>query len=90
MSETGAKVLEFDIRGQICPSTLLTALNEINKLKGEIREGKVKLAFKTTNRDSIMTIPDAVKNMGYEVTVAKEEGYYVIIVACDAIASARI
>lgn len=73
--------IEFDIRGQICPSTLLTALQEINKHSLQLEEGTVALAFKTDNRDAIQTIPESASNMGYAVTVTKKEGYYLVEVS---------
>lgn len=74
------KLMEFDIRGQICPSTLLIALKAMNLHREGLRSGEVKLAFRTDNRDATITIPDAAANMGYGVSVEKEEGYYVIVV----------
>jgi TusA-related sulfurtransferase len=75
--------LELDVCGQLCPSTLLTALKAVNERQGELRKGEVSLRFKTDNRDSITTIPDAVRNMGYAVTIEKEEGHYLIEVTAD-------
>lgn len=69
-------VKEIDMRGQICPSTLLTALREINSNKAVIRSGELKLSFLTDNRDSTATIPESAANMGYEVTVVKEDDSY--------------
>ncbi len=74
------KIIEFDIRGQICPSTLLIALREINSHRNDIRNGMVILAFRTDNRDATVTIPDAAANMGYGVSVSKEAGHYVITI----------
>ena len=74
------QVIEIDIRGQICPSTLLTALKAINSHKQELQNGTVKLSFKTSNRDAVITIPDAATNMGYGINVTKEADYYLIVV----------
>jgi TusA-related sulfurtransferase len=71
-------IIEFDILGQICPSTLLTALQVINEYSRELSEGRVKLAFKTDNRDAIGTIPESAQNMGYSATVTKGDGCYLI------------
>lgn len=73
--------MEFDIRGQLCPSTLLVALKEINANAELLRQGKVKLCFKIDNRDATATIPESAANMGYAVTVEKRDGYYCIEVA---------
>jgi TusA-related sulfurtransferase len=70
--------IEFDIRGQVCPSTLLIALREINKHSRRLRDGTVKLAFKTDNRDAVATIPESAGNMGYDARVTKTGGYYLI------------
>ena len=72
------KTLEFDIRGQVCPSTLLVALREINANQQALREHALRLRFLTDNRDCITTIPDSAKSMGYAVEVRREEGSYVI------------
>ena len=71
-------IIEFDICGQICPSTLLTALQVINKYSQQLEGSTVRLAFKTDNRDAINTIPESASNMGYKVTVTKKEGYYLV------------
>lgn len=71
-------IVEFDIRGQVCPSTLLIALKEMNEYIDRLRECSVILSFKTDNRDAVTTIPESAKNMGYETHVVKTEGYYMI------------
>ncbi|HZV82935.1 MAG TPA: sulfurtransferase TusA family protein [Geobacteraceae bacterium] len=73
--------IEFDISGQICPSTLLVALREINRNIGEINAGRVRLAFKTDNRDCTNTIPEAVGNMGLKAEVHKDNARYTILVS---------
>lgn len=77
------KTLEFDISGQICPSTLLIALREINRNIDEINTAKLRLIFKTDNRDCTNTIPEAAGNMGLKVDVRKEQSCYVITVSKD-------
>ena len=71
-------VIQYDIRGQICPATLLIALKEINEHSEKIGDGTLKLSFKTDNRDAVVTIPESAANMGYTVSVDKKEGYYLI------------
>lgn len=74
------QVIEFDIRGQLCPATLLIALKELNRCKEQLHNGKVQLAFKTDNRDATITIPEAAGNMGYGVEVRHaDDGYLVVI-----------
>ena len=70
------KTIEFDIRGQICPSSLLTALREINSHEAALRERAVRLQFLTDNRDCVTTIPESARNMGYAAEVLREQGCY--------------
>ncbi len=65
-----------DIRGQICPSSLLFTLREINTQKSDFKKGNTRIIIKTDNRDATTTIPDAVSSMGYACSVVKKEGYY--------------
>jgi TusA-related sulfurtransferase len=73
--------VEFDIRGQICPSTLLIALQEISNYSRPLIDGTIKLIFLTDNRDAVTTIPESVVNMGYAVNVIKKESFYLIEVS---------
>lgn len=66
----------IDLRGHICPSTLLKALRELNVHKNEIKSQKLILVFLTDNRDSTVTIPETSENMGYSSSVVKEQDYY--------------
>lgn len=70
------ETISIDMRGQICPSTLISALREINVRKDELRSGAMRLAFLTDNRDSTVTIPETAENMGYATKVIKEDDYY--------------
>jgi TusA-related sulfurtransferase len=67
---------EFDIRGQICPSSLLTALREINAHEEGLRQRRVRLRFLTDNRDCVTTIPESARTMGYAAEVRREQGCY--------------
>ena len=69
---------EIDLRGQICPSTLLTALREINTSKAELRAGELRLIILTDNRNSTTHISESVSVMGYCVEVQKEQEFYCI------------
>lgn len=80
MNEKNVEMVEFDIRGQICPSTLLTTLREVNVHKKALKNGEIKLAIMTDNRDSTSTIPDSVRNMGYDVSVNKNQDHYRILI----------
>ena len=77
---TSVESRELDIRGQICPSTLLTALREVNLHKGALKTGDLQLVILTDARDAVDRIPNAVGNMGYPVTVVREERHYRITV----------
>lgn len=70
------EIISIDMRGQICPSTLISALREINIRKDEIRSGNTVLVFLTDNRDSTVTIPETAENMGYATKVIKEDAHY--------------
>ena len=71
---------DYDIRGQICPSTLLTALQEINRYKLQLKNDGMILCFWTDNREAIATIPEAARNMGYQADVSKRDGAYAVTV----------
>jgi len=75
--------VEYDIRGQICPSSLLTALREINAHETGLRERTVVLRFLTDNRDCVTTIPESARNMGYTADVQRADGCYRIEVHGD-------
>ena len=60
-----------DVRGQICPSTLLTALREMNANREGLRAGRLALRILLNNRDATSTIPEAAANMGYRVQVER-------------------
>jgi TusA-related sulfurtransferase len=72
---------EIDLRGQICPSTLLSALKEINACKTEITAGAISLLFLTDNRSSTTHISEMAFTMGYRVDVKKDQGYYRILIS---------
>jgi len=74
------RVIDLDIRGQICPACLLITLREINNNKTQLKTGEGRLVVKTDHRDATRTIPGAALAMGYEVTVTKRDGYYEITV----------
>ena len=72
---------EIDLRGQICPSTLLTALREVNSRKAELQSGSLRISFLTDNRSSTTHIVETVTNMGYQVQVEKHDSHYCISVS---------
>jgi len=74
------EIIEKDIRGQICPSSLLLALREINKNFDRLANGVLEIVVLTDNRDATGTIPTTVENMGLHSEVEKIAGYYRILV----------
>ncbi len=81
MTENTPRVIEVDMRGQVCPSTLLVALNSIDLNRTELRDGTVKLLIRTDNRDATTTIPGTAENMGYHSEVMRLDGYYEILIS---------
>lgn len=77
-SKQDAHIIMHDIRGQICPSSLLFALREVNREQQALKEDRVRLIIWTDNRDAIATIPETISSMGYATTVEKKQGYYQI------------
>lgn len=78
-------VKQMDIRGQVCPSTLLTTLREINLQQEPLRDGEMVLEILTDNRHATATVPEAARNMGLAVKVEKQDGYYLIRVQSEAL-----
>lgn len=68
------------MRGQVCPSTLLVALDNLNKNQEELNSSKAKLLIKTDNRDATTTIPGTAENMGYKTDVTQQDGHYEILI----------
>lgn len=71
----------YDIRGQICPSTLLIAMKEVNHHQERLKSGELSLIFLIDNRDAITTIPETIGNMGYAVSYTAEKGHYRIVIS---------
>lgn len=75
--EVGDKtVRELDLRGQICPATLLQSLQRLNRMREELRGGASALAILTSNRNSTETVSEAASRMGYRVAVERERAHY--------------
>lgn len=70
------KVIEIDMRGQVCPACLLVAMDKMNKNRDVLKSGEARLCIKTDNREATTTIPTTAKNMGYGVSVTKMDTYY--------------
>lgn len=76
MMKSNKRVIDLDIRGQVCPATLLVVMAALNKNKAELLSGEALLCIKTDNREATATIPTTSSNMGYEVKVTKTDTYY--------------
>lgn len=72
------RVEKFNVFGQVSPATLLLSLREVNRLQDELHRGEVQLEIRTDNRFATATIPNAVRNMGFDAKVRKEEEGYLI------------
>lgn len=72
----------IDIRGQVCPSSLLLVLRSLNQNAGAVRDGSLSLRILIDNRDATVTIPNAVVNMGFQAYLQKvPEGYYEVVIS---------
>lgn len=76
MTDPKTTVVEIDICGQICPSSLLTTLREVNNHKQLLRNGEIQLDILTDNHDSTNRVIEAVSNMGYQVDVEDQGKQY--------------
>jgi len=81
MAEQKIVTVEIDVCGQICPSTLLTALSEVNKHKEPLLKGNFQLNILSDNLDSTNRVREAVSNMGYQVTVEDQQSHFCIAIA---------
>ncbi len=75
------KIVEIDVCGQICPSSLLTALKEVNARKDALRNGEIQLDILTDNHDSTNRVSEAVGNMGYAVKTEDQQQHYRISIS---------
>jgi len=72
--------IDVDMRGQVCPATLLVAMDSMNRHREVLLSGAARLRIKTDNRAATNTIPATAQNMGYEAWVRKDKAYYEIII----------
>jgi TusA-related sulfurtransferase len=75
------EIVPLDIRGTVCPASLLLTLRKLNELKDPIHGCAARLEVSTDSRDSVATITEAAVNMGYLVSVDKGEGRYVLTIS---------
>jgi TusA-related sulfurtransferase len=72
----------LDIRGQVCPSSLLITLRALNQSIAELRSGDQRLRVLTDSRDATITIPNAATNMGLNAQVEKlPVGHYEVVIS---------
>ena len=76
--------LVFDLRGRICPSTLLVAMKEMNDHRQQLQQGAVRLRLLLENRDATVTIPEMARNMGYQIEMRKEGQHYELVISAPA------
>lgn len=81
MESQSPETIELDICGQVCPSTLLVSLREINRNIAGLKAATVQLLIKTDNRNATITIPEAATNMGLKAEVSKDGGIFSILIA---------
>jgi TusA-related sulfurtransferase len=74
----------FDLRGRICPSTLLVAMKEMNDHRQQLQQGAVRLRLLLENRDATVTIPEMARNMGYQIEMRKEGQHYELVISAPA------
>jgi TusA-related sulfurtransferase len=80
MTTLSGRTVELDLRGQVCPVALMLSLKKLNAMRVDLFSRAVTLRILTENRDSVPTISEAARNMGYAVTVDREEAHYVLFV----------
>ncbi len=73
-------IVEMDIRGQVCPSAMLSALRGVNRCRKALKSGRGQVVVLTDARSASVTIPRAVKCMGYKVVVEKQGADYRIVI----------
>jgi TusA-related sulfurtransferase len=74
------KVIEMDIRGQICPSCLLLALKQVNANIQAIKQGESEIRILSDDRHATVTIPDAITKLGLTTSVERgSEGFEIRI-----------
>ena len=81
MADKNLKVVEIDVCGQICPSSLLTTLREVNNHKQPLRNGEIELQVLTDNHDSTNRVSETLGNMGYRVKVEDLDKYFRISIS---------
>lgn len=74
------ETIDMDICGQVCPSSLLLVLREVNQKFAQLSSGEICIRVRTDNRNATGTIPAAVENMGFKTSIIKQQGVYLITI----------
>lgn len=78
-------MVTLDLRGQVCPATLLKSLREMNRMQNLLASGAATLCVLTDHRDATVTIPEMAESMGYAAKVERVvEGHYIVTVGRSA------
>ncbi len=80
MSAGTPSTVHVDVRGFVCPSSLLIALRELNKYRESLRTDHFTIEMMVDNQDSTNRICEAVKSMGYDFDVTDRDNCYCIAV----------
>lgn len=78
--KTQPEICEFDIRGQICPSSLLLVLREVNARREALMNESCQILVATDNRDATGTIPATIESMGLAAVLEKKDDHYQILI----------
>jgi len=81
MTTNTPSTVSVDVRGFVCPSSLLVALRELNKYRESLRTEDFTMELMVDNHDSTNRICDAVKSMGYDFQISEVGHGYCIAVS---------
>lgn len=79
-NEPEARIIQVDMRGQVCPSTLLVAMDSLNRHGDALQSGALRLLIITDNREALHTIPVTAENMGYAAHITKTASHYKLLI----------
>ncbi len=81
MTSDTPSTVHIDVRGFVCPSSLLVALRELNKYRKSLRSDTFKMELMVDNHESTNRICDAVRSMGYDFQITDADNSYCIAVS---------
>lgn len=79
-NELQTRIIQVDMRGQVCPSTLLVAMDNLNRHGEALQSGALQLLIITDNREALHTIPATAENMGYVARITKTTSHYELLI----------